>query len=183
MNIYFKNIILFVSFYCCLVLSIKANDVKNDSSVKYKNEIEIGIGGAANIFKTSYIRNIHLSDKWIIAPRIGLSTLGVDFKFNIGKRFLFCFGTRLLALKYIPYGIPIPFESKYYVRYEDGEFNCLICSLAASNFIGLNYLINKFTLGMNISVNSLLYDRSETYSNDVLSMGITMGYKFNFSKN
>jgi len=177
-----KNIILLVGFYSCIVLPVKANNDNNDSTVKYKNEIEIGIGGAANILKTSYIRNIHLNNKWIIAPRIGLSTLGVDFKIKKGNRLLFFLGTRFMALHFIPYGIPIPFESKYYVRYEEAEFNCLICSLAASNFIGLNYLINKFTLGMNISVNSLLYDRSETYSNDVLSGGISIGYKFNFKK-
>lgn len=185
MIVYLKHIILFVSFCSCIVLTIKANNGNNDSIVNYKNEIEVGIGGAANIFKTSYVRNIYLNEKWIVAPRIGLSTLGVDIKFALNEKLSLVLGERIVALLFIPIGKPIPFDKKYYSEFGETllEPSSIYNILGNSLSLGLNYSINRIVIGTNISLNSfLIYNRENYRANDVLSFGVSFGYKFNSFK-
>jgi hypothetical protein len=178
MIVYLKNIILLVGFYCCLVLPVKANNDNNDSTIKYKNEIEVGIGGAANIIKTSFLRNIYLNEKFILAPRIGLSTLGFDLKFKIIKSLNLVMSNRILALFWHPVGKPVPFN-KIYDPWEEYEPGGLYNALGSSVSLGLNYTINGVIIGANTSINSIfIFNRSRYKANDVFSIGISVGYKF-----
>ena len=95
-----------------------------------RNAFFIEVGGVANVMKISYSKNFNITKKIGIAPRVGLTTLGVDLTWDFNNKVEFYGGSRGLLLLWIPLGAPFPFGSEYYPQYEDVEFLSIINSVA-----------------------------------------------------
>ncbi len=150
-----------------------------DSNKIKKNIVQLDILGAGNLAKISYSRNFYLNNKLIIAPRIGFSTIGVDFKALGKKRCEFVIGFRFLFIAVVPIGLPIQHQKSFYNRYEGKyETTSFLPSATATNYVGINYHFKSFFINGNVAIHSLVVDRDDKFGNDLFSSGIGFGYKF-----
>ncbi len=151
---------LFVLIVFIINFNVHALNFKDSLKVR-KNLLQMDIGGGGNLAKLSYSRNIFITKKIIIAPRIGFSTLGLEFKLLDKKHLEFVLGSKINLLRYVPFGLPISQKRNFYDRYLDREFTCIICSVTSTNYFGLNYHLGSWYFGINIATHTLLVDRDD----------------------
>lgn len=170
--------LIFVFLFSIIRFNSKAICFADSIRIK-KNSLQLDIGGVGNIAKISYSRNIFLTNKFIIAPRIGFSTLGVDFKMLGKKRIEFVVGCRFLLI-FAPTGFSVGHKKSFYERYkhDDGEGIELSKLMFVSNYIGFNYHFKSTFVGSNVSIHSMIYNDYKNYSGNILSPGLSVGYKF-----